>query len=185
MLAALGGSLFRREWVLGLAALALFLAEAVYDAPRLARFDRPGAYAATIRGQADIAEFLKSQPGWFRVGFDENDVSYNFGDLYALEQFGGVGSSLPIRVHRWLGNAEAPRLFGIRYRVARTPSDPAQEEVFRSRSGVRVYRDPRIAEPLWMWRDIACGGTDRLRMVSRAPETIVVEADLACPGLVV
>jgi len=102
---------------------------------------------------------------------------------------GGAGSSLPVRTHRLLGNAETPRLFGIRYRVARKPSDPAQEEVFRSRSGLAVYRDPRIAEPLWTWRDAPCGASggtpDRLRVVSRMPEVFVVEAELACPALVV
>ena len=138
-----------------------------------------------IHGQADIAEFLKAQPGWFRVDFDDSDVPYNFGNLYGIEQFGGVGSSLPVRTHRLLGNAETPRLFGIRYRVARKPSDPAQEEVFRSRSGLAVYRDPRIAEPLWTWHDAPCGAPDRLRVVSRQPEVFVVEADMACPGLVV
>jgi hypothetical protein len=188
VLAALGADVWRcawrRGWV-GLLALGLFLGEAVYDAPRLARFDRPGSYTAMIHGQADIAEFLKAQPGWFRVDFDDSDVPYNFGNLYGIEQFGGVGSSLPVRTHRLLGNAETPRLFGIRYRVARKPSDPAQEEVFRSRSGLAVYRDPRIAEPLWTWRDAPCGAPDRLRVVSRQPEVFVVEADMACPGLVV
>jgi len=188
VLAALGADVWRcawrRGWV-GLLALGLFLGEAVYDAPRLARFDRPGSYTAMIHGQADIAEFLKAQPGWFRVDFDDSDVPYSFGNLYGIEQFGGVGSSLPVRTHRLLGNAETPRLFGIRYRVARKPSDPAQEEVFRSRSGLAVYRDPRIAEPLWTWRDAPCGAPDRLRVVSRQPEVFVVEADMACPGLVV
>ena len=163
-------------------ALALFLGEAVYDAPHLGRFDRPGSYTATIRGQSDIAQFLKAQPGWFRVDFDDNDVSYNFGNLYAIEQFGGVGSSLPVRTHRMLGNAETPRLFGIRYRVARKPSNPAQEEVFRSRSGLSVFRDPRIDDPLWTWRDAPCAAPDRLRVISRVPDVFVVEADLACPG---
>jgi hypothetical protein len=175
---------FRRSWV-GVLALGLFLAEAVYDAPHLARFDRPGSYTAMIRGQADIAAYLKAQPGWFRVDFDDNDVPYNFGNLYGIEQFGGLGSSLPVRTHRMLGNAETPRLFGIRYRVARRPSDPAQEEVFRSRSGLKVYRDPRIAEPLWVWRAAPCAAPDRLRVASRSPEVFVVEAELACPGLVV
>jgi hypothetical protein len=184
VLAALGASLCRRGWIVALA-FGLFLAEAVYDAPHLARFDRPGSYTALIRGQADIAEFLKAQPGWFRVDFDDNDVPYNFGNLYGIEQFGGVGSSLPVRTHRWLGNPEAPRLFGIRYRVARKPSDPAQEEVFRSRSGLAVYRDPRIADPLRTWRNAACAAPDRLRVVSRQPEAFVIEADLACPALVV
>ena len=96
-----------------------------------------------------------------------------------------MGSSLPVRTHRMLGNAETPRLFGIRYRVARQPSDPAQQEVFRSRSGLKVYRDPRIAQPLWTWRDVPCAAPDRLRVVSRLPEVFVVEAELGCPGLVV
>ena len=184
VLAALGASRLRRGWMVMLA-FGLFLAEAVYDAPHLARFDRPGSYTSLIRGQADIAGYLKAQPGWFRVDFDDSDVPYNFGNLYAIEQFGGVGSSLPVRTHRMLGNAETPRLFGIRYRVARQPSDPAQQEVFRSRSGLKVYRDPRIAEPLWTWRDVPCGAPDRLRVVSRLPEVFVVEAELGCPALVV
>lgn len=184
VLAALGVGVLRRGWA-GALALALFLGEAVYDAPHLGRFDRPGSYTSTIQGQADIAAYLKAQPGWFRVDFDDNDVSYNFGNLYGIEQFGGVGSSLPVRTHRMLGNAETPRLFGIRYRVARKKSDPAQEEVFRSRSGLKVYRDPRIAEPLWTWRAAPCAAPDRLRVASRSPETFVVEAELACPGLVV
>ena len=184
VLAALGASLWPRWWVAPLA-LGLFLGEAVYDAPRLARFDRPGSYTALIHGQADIAAFLKAQPGWFRVDFDDSDVPYNFGNLYGIEQFGGAGSSLPVRTHRLLGHAETPRLFGIRYRVSRQPSDPAQEEVFRSRSGLKVYRDSRIAEPLWTWRDTPCAAPDRLRVVSRAPEVFVVEAELACPALVV
>ena len=184
VLAAVGVGVFRRRWV-GVLALGLFLAEAVYDAPHLARFDRPGSYTAMIRGQADIVAYLKAQPGWFRVDFDDNDVPYNFGNLYGIEQFGGVGSSLPVRTHRMLGNAETPRLFGIRYRVGRKPSDPAQEEVFRSRSGLKVYRDPRIAEPLWVWRAAPCTAPDRLRVASRSPEVFVVEAELACPGLVV
>jgi hypothetical protein len=188
VLAALGADVLRHKWRLQwltTAALVLFLVEAVYDAPHLARFDRPGSYASLIRGQSDVAEFLKAQPGWFRVDFDDNDVPYNFGNLYGIEQFGGVGSSLPVRTHRLLGRAETPRLFGIRYRVARRPSDPAQEEVFHSRSGVSVYRDPRIAEPLWTSRDTPCAAPDRLRVVSRTPEVFVVEANLACPGLVV
>jgi hypothetical protein len=183
VLAALGASL-GRGWA-GALALTLFLGEAVYDAPHLARFDRPGSYTAMIQGQADIADFLKAQPGWFRVDFDDSDVPYNFGDLYGIEQFGGAASSMPVRTHRLLGHAETPRLFGIRYRVARQPSLPAQVEVFRSRSGLKVYRDPRIAEPLWTWRDTPCPAPDRLRVLSRQPEAFVIEAELACPALVV
>ncbi len=89
VLAALGISYCRRRWV-GALALVLILGEAVYNAPRLARFDRPGSYAELVRSQADIAEFLRAQRGWYRVDFDDGDVPYNFGDFYGIEQFGGA-----------------------------------------------------------------------------------------------
>ena len=184
VLAALGGSVLRRPWMPWIA-LAFFLAEAVNNAPRLARFDRPGSYARMIDSQRDVAEFLKSQPGWFRVDFDENDVPYNFGDLHGIEQFGGLVSSMPERTHRLLGNPETPRLFGIRYHVGRTPSHAAQQEVFRSASGLTVFRDPRFDEPLWAWRAQPCAGQDHFRCLLREPGRVVVEADVACPGLLV
>ena len=183
-LAALGASMPRRAWIAPVA-LVIFLAEAVYDAPRLARFDRRDSYFSQVESQADIATFLKAQPGWFRVDIDESDVSYNFGDLYAIEQFGGVGSSLPIRTHQLLGRAETPRLFGIRYRVARTPVGGFQEEVFRSRSGVRVYRDPAIGEALRTWHETPCDSPDSLRMISRNSMAVKVEVDMGCPGLAI
>jgi hypothetical protein len=183
-LAALGASIWRRGWIAPLA-LVLFLAEAVYDAPRLARFDRPASYRSLIETQADIASFLNTQPGWFRVEFDDADVPYNFGNLYGIEQFGGAGSSLPQRTFRLLGRPEAPRIFGVRYRVARQPNDPAQQEVFRSRSGLKVFRDPRITEPLRMLRDTPCATPDRLAVISRTPQRFVVQADIGCSGLVV
>ena len=146
----------------------------------------PGSYTATIRGQSDIAEFLKAQPGWFRVDFDDNDVSYNFGNLYAIEQFGGVGSSLPVRTHRLLGHAETPRLFGIRYRVARTALGRRR----RKKCSVRAAACPCFATHVSPSRSgrgatLRAAAPDRLRVVSRTPEVFVVEAELACPGLVV
>jgi hypothetical protein len=180
---ALTAGIRRRAWYAVLA-LAVVLAEAINNAPRLARFDRRDSYTAMVQRQADIAQFLQAQPGWFRVEFDDNDVPYNFGDLYGIEQFGGALSSMPVRVHRMLGHQETPRLFGIRYRVARQASGPAQEQAFASRSGLKVWRDPRIAEPLSAWREGPCAAADRIRVVSREPERFVVEADLGCPALV-
>jgi hypothetical protein len=183
VLAALGASRLRTRWCA--LALAAVLAEAVYNAPHLARFDRPGSFARTIEEQSDIAEYLKAQRGWFRVDFDDADVTYNFGDFYGIEQFGGAAASMPARVHRMLGREETPRIYGIRYYVGRKPANGSQVEVFASRSGLKVWRDARIGEPLATWREAPCSGADDLRVVSRAPQRVVVEADLACPALVI
>jgi DNA-binding transcriptional ArsR family regulator len=45
--------------------------------------------------------------------------------------------------------------------------------------------EARIADPLWTWRDAPCATPDRLRVISRVPDTFVVEANLPCPGLVI
>ena len=181
-LGAIALTSFGRRWLPWLA-LALFLGEASNDAAHLGRFDRPGSYTQLIASQQDVAEFLHRQPGWFRVDFDEAAVPYNFGDLHGIEQFGGQVSSMPERIHDLLGHAETPARFGIQYHVGTTPSGPGQEEVFRSRSGLRVFRDARIAEPFSVLRPQPCSGPDRFRSVSRAPDRTEVEAELGCPGL--
>jgi hypothetical protein len=181
-----------RRWS-GAAILILFLVEAVTDAPRLARFDRPGSFFKMVMDQRDIARFLQAQPGWFRVELDDAEVPYNFGDLYGIEQFGGAVSSMNARTHRILGNQETPRLFGIQYRVARKPANAALVEVFQSQSGLKVFRDPRIGEPLWTVPDRPCGsgtpekrgGADRFQIVRRLPEAFMVDAEMSCPGLLV
>jgi hypothetical protein len=181
----LAGAMWRGSGGLPYAAYALFVIEAVTASPRLSRFDRPGSYFNIISSQQDIAGFLKRQPGWFRFEVDDAEIPYNFGVLYGLEQFGGGVSSMLTRVHRILGHDETPRLFGIRYRVARAPSNPAQVEVFQSRSGLKVYLDPRIGQPLWSLHQVPCGAEDGLRIVTRLPEVFIVEADMACAGQVV
>jgi hypothetical protein len=169
----------------GWLALALALAESVNAAAHLARLDRPGAYWKTMRDQEDIAEFLRRQPGWFRVQVNEDDVPYNFGDFFGIEQFGSYVASMPENVFHVLGHADTPRLFGIRYRVARGPANPPEMEVFQSRTGLKVFRNPDIEDPLWSEHDPPCPVPDRLRVLSRIPRAMIVEADMACPGLVV
>jgi Bacterial membrane protein YfhO len=165
--------------------LALFLIEC-WTLPRpIYPKDPPGSLLKPAVEQSDIADFLKRQPGWFRVQFDEDAVPYNFGDWHGIEQFGGYTASMPERVQRMFGDPRAPRLFGIEYRVARQPAHPWEVEVFRSRSGLNVYRDPRIGEPLWAVHDSPCGGSDSLRVAARDSEEMAIDAELGCPGLVV
>ena len=158
---------------------AIFLLEAVYAAPHFARFDRPGSYSNTIHDQEDIAAFLKQQPGWFRIEADEKDVPYNFGDWFGVEQFGGYLASMPEKTFRMLGRKETTRLFGIQYRIGRSPASAEQVLVFRSRSGLNVYRDPRIPEPLWS----ECAR--QLRIIERLPDRFLIDADMRCAGPVI
>jgi hypothetical protein len=183
VLAALGATRLP-GWAAALA-LVLFFGEAVYHAPHLNRFDRPGSYANLIQSQTDLIAYLKQQPGWFRVDFDDAAVPYNAGDLYGIEQFGGAVSSMPVRTHRMLGHPDTPRVFGIRYRVGTAPSREGQFPVFESNSGLKVFSDPSIREPIRAVRTETCPAADEFRLLSRLPERTTLEVSLGCPGLVV
>jgi len=166
------------------AVLALFLMESLAVPPPIQPRDPPGSLLKPVADQAGIADFLHRQPGWFRVDLDQSAVPYNFGDWHAIEQFGGYTASMPEAVQRILGHPQTPRLFGVEYRVAPPPARPREVEVFRSPSGLVVYRDPVIGQPLWAV-PASCGPPGSLRVVSRVAGEMVVEADLACPALVV
>jgi len=179
-------ALLRFERAVPAAVLVLIVAEAVsYPPPILREREFPGSCASLIASQADIATFLKSRPGWFRVEFNEDDVPYNFGDFYGVEQFGGYGPGMSVRLNRILGERTTGPRYGVRYYAGKAAKTPAQVEVFRSASGVKVFENPGVGEPLSVWRDAACSGTDKLRVVARTSEESVFEAELACPGLVV
>ncbi|MDE3166026.1 MAG: hypothetical protein KGN36_09485, partial [Acidobacteriota bacterium] len=182
-LAALGLSRLPR-WTAPIA-LALFLGEAVYNAPRFSRFDRPGSYLELERAQEDVVRFLRAQPGWFRVDFDESAVPYNAGDLYGLEQFGASVPAMPLRVQRVLGHEETPRIYGVRYHAGMAPANPGQVEVFRGGSGLRVYLEPRIGEPMWSIPLAPCATAGRFRLLAREPARVAIQAEMACEGLAV
>jgi hypothetical protein len=165
--------------------LLCFGLEALVSSPRLGLRDRPGAYLRLFRDQEDLAEFLKRQPGWFRIEANETAVPYNFGDWFGIEQFGGYVTSMPEKVFRNLGKDNIRRLFGVEYLVADQPSNPAQIEIFRSRTGLKVYRDRRIHAPLWSEHGEPCAGMDQLHIVTRTPGHLVIDADMACRGRVV
>ena len=57
----------------------------------------PDSYTALIASHADIAGYLKQQPGWFRVEVDDAVIPYNFGDFYGIEQWGGYVPGMPKR----------------------------------------------------------------------------------------
>jgi hypothetical protein len=167
-------------------ALSLFLVEAAaHPFPAIRQRDVTGSFLKQVTDQADLADFLKRQSGWFRISMAENEIPYNFGDWNGIEHLGGYLASMPENVNRAWGSESTPRLFGLQYHVASTPSAPEQVEVFQSQSGIRIYRDPRIGQPLFAVHDLPCGDPDRLRVLSRVPNATVIDAHLGCPGLVV
>jgi hypothetical protein len=99
-------------------------------------------YLRQLTAHSDIASFLRNERTLVRVDIPDKEIPYNFGDWYGIEQYGGFVNSLPVNLMRlpW-HRPQARQLFGVNYSVSRDAPGPNQEEVFKSESGLKVYRN--------------------------------------------
>jgi hypothetical protein len=140
----------------------------------LARTEDPRAMSAVacLQSHGDVAEFLRVQGGFWRIDVDDADIPCNFGDWHGLPQAQGYLASVTENLYRHELHTEwGKRLFGVRFRVARTPSPTHHKEVFAGAGGIRVFERgdvlPRVfavheAEPLRDRRQ-AAGALYRMR----------------------
>lgn len=107
-------------------------------------------YSKNLTAHSDIASFLRNERTLVRVDLPDKDIPYNFGDWYGIEQYGGYVVSLPINLLRlpW-HRPQARQLFGVNYSVSRDPPAPNQEEVFKSESGLKIYRNTDAFPRAW------------------------------------
>lgn len=103
------------------------------------------AALASLDQHRDVAAFLKRQPGYFRVDVDDSAVPYNFGDWHGLAQAKGYLASLTTNVYRHeLHTSWAQHLFGVRFRVARAPSESHNRVVFQGAGGLKVFATDNV-----------------------------------------
>lgn len=89
----------------------------------------------------DIADFLRRQPGPVRVVVDDTEIPHNFGDYYGIHQVNGYLASITRNLDRVeLHAPHMKRLAGIAYAIRKEPDAFHSEEVFRGRSGFKVFR---------------------------------------------
>jgi len=162
-----------------------------------------------LKEAPDVAWFLKAQPAPFRIEVDDQDIPYNFGDWNNLDDMGGYMPSVPANVWRMGALADQRVLCGVLYTVTRKPASGAQELVFSSSSGLKIYRNPGAFPRVWSVHEVVaevrsnldlrrtaflngplpalerCAGEDQLRILERQPSRVVIDADMKCGGMVV
>jgi len=106
-------------------------------------------YWGLLSRDADLAAFLKSRPGPFRVDVKEDDVPYNFGDWYGVESYMGYVASAPEAFIHVQGSPRAHDLFGVRYYVSRQPPRPGLAEIFTSAAAIKVFEIPTAMPRAW------------------------------------
>jgi hypothetical protein len=94
----------------------------------------------------DIAEYLRRQPGPFRVAVDDQAAPVNFGDWYGIHQTGGYLASITANLDQQETHApHMQRLLGVQYAVRKEPTAFHSRDVFTGRSGLKVFA---AAEPV-------------------------------------
>ena len=96
----------------------------------------------------DIARFLRTRGEPVRVSVDSEDIPYNFGDWFGVDEAGGNQPGALRAIITALPDPAMQRLLSVNYRIGHAPSGNFQTEVFTGASGLKVYRDdgaqPRV-----------------------------------------
>jgi hypothetical protein len=104
----------------------------------------------------DIIDYLKAQPGPVRLEYAvASNIHYNTGDWDGVPQFEAYLAGLTRNVGRLKGAKELdpllPKIFALTHFAGLEPSRPAtQEEVFQSKSGMRLYRNTDAFPRAWI-----------------------------------
>jgi hypothetical protein len=176
-------------------------------------------YLAKLSEFDDIADFLRAQPGTFRIYTSGDDVGFNFGDWYGFDEYGGLGAGMTENMATMNGADGSYRMLGVAYFIGRQPFRSQAEPLFRGRTGINVYPMPDPFPRAWIvhtvesksdprqrqaylnvptdqlrnWTFVIspapqvsqCSGTDSARVTRISATHLDVEADLACPGMLI
>jgi hypothetical protein len=104
-----------------------------------------------MQGHKDIAEYLKSQPGRFRVDVADKDFARNWGAAHGFDVWGGY---VPAVTRNVISNETHLRqvklLWGTAFSISKQPGDEYQQEVMKSPDGYKVFRNEGAFPRVWV-----------------------------------
>ena len=94
-----------------------------------------------LYANADIADYLRRQPGFPRAEVANDAFAENWGAWHGVEMAGGNGASITLNVlDSEYFSRHGRRMWGVPYTIATAPSARTGEEVFAGATGMKVYR---------------------------------------------
>jgi hypothetical protein len=103
-----------------------------------------------MRGNADIAAFLRKQPGSTRANVEGNAFEENWGAFHGVEMWSGYLASLTMNTQRFeFWTFPSRMLWGVGYTISAKPPQDGGQEVFAGISGLKVYRHPEVFPRVW------------------------------------
>ncbi|SPE29136.1 membrane hypothetical protein [Candidatus Sulfopaludibacter sp. SbA3] len=143
----------RREWALALVGLLVVLEQSnevgwgwtnVHDEKRT-------VFLKPLLETQDVGRYLQWFPGIKRVGVNDNDLKFTFGDWYRLDAAHAFTASMLTSTSElgWWQD-RLVQMYGINFFVSRTPTRPAQQqEMFQGSSGIKVYANLDVFPRAW------------------------------------
>jgi len=103
-----------------------------------------------MRANADIAGFLRRQPGFLRATVANDAFPENWGEWHGVPMWRGYLASLTDNLLRF-ENSQFPArmLFGVAYTISDRPPPEGGDEVFAGHSGFKVYRHAEAFPRTW------------------------------------
>ncbi|HTB10413.1 MAG TPA: YfhO family protein [Bryobacteraceae bacterium] len=119
-----------------------------YDLAPTDRSTHP--YLYKLAEHYDLAALV----GGSRIVYDNSAIPYNIGDWYGIEALNAYAASVPARLWQHaVFSARVQDIMGIRYYLGLTPQRQDLREVYRGRSGVKVFENAQAFPRAWAVHD--------------------------------
>jgi hypothetical protein len=144
---------WNRAMLSGRTAAALLLLLTLFELNTIGNYgfrrrDLPAFGINKLYQNRDIAEYLKQRTEPVRIEVDANEIPYNFGDWFGVDQIEGYQPGAMRYLAMLQGERRIRMLLATNYYIARDPATPDQRPVFDAASGLKVYQNdnalPRV-----------------------------------------
>jgi hypothetical protein len=148
----------RREWALVLIGLLVILEqgnEVGWDWVNVHDEKRTVFLKPMLEAQ-DVGRYLQWFPGIKRVGVNDEDVKFTFGDWFRIDAAHAFTASMLTETSElgWWQD-RLVQMYGINFSVSRKPTRPAyQQELFEGSSGIKVYANLDVLPRAWTVHDV-------------------------------
>jgi len=103
-----------------------------------------------MRGNGDIADFLKKEPGFPRATVADDLFVQNWGAMHGVEMWGGQLAGLTANIMSFeFWKFQSRMLWGVNYTISSKPAEEGGTLVFTGASGLKVYKHADAFPRAW------------------------------------
>jgi hypothetical protein len=108
----------------------------------------------------DIISYIRKGPPYSRFLEDREELPYNLGDWWGIEQFDGY-TGITTNIVHVNGGWQIYDLMGVEYYIGKKPMRPDETPVFTGTSGMILYKNPNALERTWIAHHVTTVGGEK------------------------